>query len=86
MSRVDEDAIEQEFAKLDREIHKESDKTKKEDVALPDAPTDRILPEVPTTLEDQKKIKESIGAKSERTNCIVNFKVLLYIYSLVFIQ
>lgn len=61
LSRVDEDAIEQEFAKLDREIHKESDKTKKEDVALPDAPTDRILPEVPTTLEDQKEDKKKVS-------------------------
>lgn len=54
LSRVDEDAIEQEFAKLNREIH--PSKEKAANVELPDAPTDRILPNVPNSLEEGQEV------------------------------
>ncbi|KAG5417149.1 VPS20 [Candida metapsilosis] len=54
LTRVDEDAIEQEFAKLDREIH--PIKEKAANVELPDAPTDRIMPNVPSSLEEGQEV------------------------------
>ncbi|CCG21497.1 Vps20 ESCRT III complex protein [Candida orthopsilosis Co 90-125] len=66
LSRVDEDAIEREFAKLDQEIHprKEAEAKKEEKVAFPDAPTDRILPKTPSTLEEREKDKEKEQPKA----------------------
>lgn len=66
LSRVDEDAIEREFAKLDQGIHprKEAEAKKEEKVAFPDAPTDRILPKTPSTLEEREKDKEKEQPKA----------------------
>ncbi|KAI5954010.1 VPS20 [Candida margitis] len=70
LSRVDEDAIEQEFVKLDREIHpsQESKVNKEDKVALPDAPTDRIMPNVPDTVKQEEEQRDKDGTKSPRTN------------------